>query len=149
VEDRDRQSLHFLGGRERVPVSLTVESRVQTRPVLAAIGIGRAWRTPAVRFAVAGSLVVAPIRVVDEMGVYLEQETISEIEATGTGFGGELTASLDYFTDTDMNLYVELFGRAGHTDVELVDAIWESTAFPGTRRVDLEGAGVRVGFRWI
>lgn len=149
LEDRDRQFLESLGGRERTPVSLSYESRVQTHPLLMQVGLGRSWRNPSLRFAVAGGLLVAPIKVIDNITVYMETTTTSEVSATGTGLGGELSFSCDYFTDSDMNVYLELFGRAGGTDVELEDAVWESTIFPRTRHVGLGGAGLRLGFRWI
>jgi len=149
LEDRDRQFLQFLGSRERTPVSVSYSTRVETRPLLAALGLGRAWRGESVRLGLAASLIVAPIKVVDEIGVFLESDTVSEVTATGTGLGGELSASLDYFTDANMTLYLELFGRTGGTDVELDDRSWESTILPGTRRVDLEATGIRLGFRWI
>jgi hypothetical protein len=149
VDDRDRQSLQFLGARERTPVSLTAKTQVQTRPVLFSVGIGRSWRGPSLRWALVGGLVIAPLKVVDEIGVFLEADTVSEVEATGTGLGADLALSCDYFTDSNMNLFAEIFGRAGSGDVKLTDDVWESTILPGTRRVNLDGIGIRLGFRWI
>lgn len=149
LEERDRRFVQFLGGAERTPVSLSYGTKVQTRPVLASVGLGRAWRTRAVRMGLSGSLVLAPLRVVDEINVYLETETITEVQSKGTGVGAELAASLDYFTDVEMNLFVELFGRIGAVDVETEDDLWNGTIVPARRRVDLDGGGIRVGFRWI
>ena len=149
LDDRDRQFLQYLGGRQRTPVSLSYETKVQTHPLLAELGLGRSWRNSSLRFGLAGSLVVAPIKVLDEITVYIEQTTTSEVSATGTGVGGELTVSCDYFTDSDMNVFMELFGRMGGTDVELDDGVWESTILPGSRHIGIGGAGLRVGFRWI
>lgn len=149
VDDRDRRSLQFLGARERTPVSLSAKTRVETHPLVMAFGLGRSWRTPSLRWGLASGLVVAPLKVVDEIGVFLEADTVSEVEATGTGFGADLAVSCDYFTDSNMNLFAELFGRIGSADVELTDDVWESTILPGTRRVNLDGVGLRLGFRWI
>lgn len=149
VEDRDRQFLQFLGGRGRTPVSLSYRTEVGTRPVVAAFGLGRAWRSRSVRLGLATSLVVAPLRVTDEINVYMDTETVSEARADGTGLGGEVSASLDYFTDVDMNLFLEFFARQGQVDVRMEDPVWDSTILPDRRQVDLSGFGIRAGFRWI
>lgn len=149
LEERDRQFLQFLGGAERSPVSLSYTTRVHTRPVIAGLGLGRAWTGRSVRFGVSGSWVLAPVRVVDEINVYLETETVSEVRSEGTGMGAELAASLDYFTDVEMTLFLELFGRLGAADVHTEDDVWNGTIVPERRRVDLDAAGVRLGFRWI
>ncbi len=149
LEERDRRFLQFLGGAERSPVSLSYTTRVHTRPVIAQVGVGRAWAGRSVRLGVSGSWVVAPVRVVDEINVYLETETVSEVRSQGTGMGAELAASLDYFTDVEMTLFLELFGRLGAADVRTEDGVWNGTIVPERRRVDLDGAGIRLGFRWI
>ena len=148
-DDRDRQSLQFLGSRDLTPVALTAKTRVQTQPLLMSFGLGRSWRNPSVRWGVTTGFVVAPLKVIDEIGVFLESDTVSEIEATGTGLGADLAVSCDYFTDSNMNLFAEIFGRVGSADVELERPIWESTILPGTRAVNLDGVGIRLGFRWI
>ena len=149
VEDRDREFLQYLGGGQRSAVSLSYATRVQTRPVIGSFGLGHSWQGASVRLGLSGNLLVAPLKVEDRISVYIETETISEVTATGTGLGGEFAASLDYYTDASMNLYVELFARTGRVDVTLDDAVWESTILPERRRVDLGGGGIRVGFRWI
>ena len=149
LEDRDREFLQFLGGGQRSGVSLSYSTRVQTRPLIGSFGLGHAWQGNAVRLGISGNLVVAPLKVEDKLGVFIETETVSEVTSSGTGLGAELAASLDYYTDARMNLYLELFARTGRVDVTLDDDVWESTILPGTRRVDLGGGGIRVGFRWI
>ncbi len=149
LEERDRRFLHFLGGADRTPVSLSYTTRVHTRPVIAQLGLGRAWAGRSVRVGLAGSWVVAPLRVVDEINVYLETETVTEVRSEGTGMGAEFAASLDYFTDVEMTLFLELFGRFGAADVHTENDVWNGTVVPERRRVDLDGMGVRVGFRWI
>lgn len=149
VEDRDRQYLQVLGAGPQ-PVSVGYETKVETHPILAALGLGHSWRNESLRWACAGNVLVAPMRIVDALTVYHDGVSHdSRIEATGTGVGGEVTVSLDYLTDTSMNVFVELFGRGGHTEVKLDNGIYESSILPGTRNVGLGGAGIRVGFRWI
>jgi hypothetical protein len=149
-EDRDRQFLASLGGRNRTPISVGYQTRVQTRPVLFAVGAGTARELWSARFALSGSLLIAPMRVVDDVVVsVVESRTETQIVASGTGTGFELDLAVDYFTEVRSTLYVEAFLRRGGTTVSLDDDVWETTAFPSERRVDLDGFGIRLGLRWI
>jgi hypothetical protein len=147
-DDRDLRTVPALGGAERTPVSISYESRVRTRPFIFTPGIGRAWHSRAVRFAIAANAVIAPLKVEDFFNVYLDTEHDSEVSATGTGFGYGGTVTMDYLTDTNMTLFLEGFFRVGGTDVELDSSEWESPTVPGTRTVDFTGGGLRLGFRW-
>jgi hypothetical protein len=149
AETRDRQNLELLGGRDTTPVSLTYTTRVQTRPLLFAVGLGRAVRFSSVRWGLSGSWLMAPMKVIDELELYIDASTKSEVESNGFGQGAEALVSVDYFTDSNMTLYVEVFYRVGDATVELGTAEWGSTTIPTKRRVDLDGGGIRLGFRWI
>ena len=146
LDDRDRQFLQYLGGRTRAPVSVSYKTRVETHPLLAEIALGRSWRNPSPPRCRADSWWLIRSH---EITVYIESETVSEASASSTGLGGELTMSCDYFTDSNMNVFMEIFGRTGGADVELDDGVWESTIIPGTRHVGISGVGLRLGFRWI
>ena len=61
----------------------------------------------------------------------------------------ELDVAVDYLTDVQTTLYMEAFWRTGSTKVQLEDPVWESSTLPGERTVDLDGIGIRMGFRWI
>jgi hypothetical protein len=148
-EDRDRQFLLFLSGRERTPVSLGYKAKVESRPLIFALGAGRSFRTESVRWGLSANWIIAPIKVVDELQMYLGTETLFEVESTGVGNGLETALSVDYFTDSNLNLFVEGFWRTGGTDVDIRTEEWASTILPSRRRVDLDGAGIRLGFRWI
>lgn len=148
-ETRDRQNLAILGGRDTTPVSLTYKTRVQTNPLLFSVGVGRSVRFTSVRWGLSANWLLAPMKVVDELELYIDASTKSEVEATGFGQGAEALLSLDYFTDSNMTLYVETFARMGSATVELGPSDWESTTLPTRRRIDLDGIGIRLGFRWI
>ena len=149
-DDRDRTFLATLGAGSRTPVSLSYETKVQTRPVLAMAGIGTAREFTSIRIAFSGNLVIAPVRVTETVEVAIvDSATEIEVTATGVGTGLEIDAAVDYFTDTSTTLYLEAFWRTGSTDVDLDEMIWEGSSFPGTRRVDFDGIGIRLGLRWI
>jgi hypothetical protein len=149
-EDRDRQFIASLGASDRTPISVSYESRVETRPLLMGIGACAAKELRSIRVAVSGNALVAPIRLVDRVQVaVVESITETEVVSTGTGFGFEMDVAVDYLTDVQTTLYVEAFWRMGSTTVQLEDSVWESSALPGERTVDLDGIGIRLGFRWI
>jgi hypothetical protein len=147
--DRDLTFIGQLGGRQRTPVSLSYESRVQTNPFFVTLGVGGARLHDAVRFAFSTSLVVAPLKLEDTFEVFIETGTKSEVTSKGTGFGLEADFTVDYFTDVRTNLFAELFFRLGSTVVELEETWWESSFLPGRRRVDFDGIGIRLGLRWF
>jgi hypothetical protein len=148
-EDRDRSFLVALGSRNRTAVSIRYRSRVQTRPLLISIGAGRSMEFTSVRVGVTGKAIVAPVSVRDDLVIFIDTESESTVNSTGTGLGLETTASIDYFTETRTTLFVEAFGRVGSAEVSLEPGYWESTILPGKRRVDFGGIGVRLGMRWI
>jgi hypothetical protein len=147
-DDRDRQTIAFLGGSDRPAVSVSYTSRVETRPLVFAVGLGRAFHTQSVRYALAAQGIVAPLKVVDEFTVFIDEEHETRTEAAGVGFGGGGSFSADYLTETNMTLFVDLFFRIGAADVDLDNPAWESDNLPGTRRVDFTGGGIRLGVRW-
>lgn len=147
--DRNQTHISQLGSTQRTPVSIAYETKVRTDPLFFTFGAGRAFVGKAVRFAFSGNVVVAPLRVEDVLEVHKESSTTSEVTSSGTGLGLEADFSVDYFTEVRTTLYVELFVRAGSTTVELEEGYWESTIFPQKRRVDFDGAGLRVGLRWF
>ncbi len=148
-EDRDRQFLLYLSGRERTPVSLGYTARVESSPLIFAFGLGRSLRWDAVRWGLSANWVVAPVKVVDELQAFLGSETTFEVESSGVGHGLETALSVDYFTDSNLNLFAEAFWRTGSADVDVNTSEWASTILPATRHVDLGGGGLRLGFRWI
>jgi hypothetical protein len=147
--DRNQTYISQLGSTQRTPVSIAYETKVRTDPVFFAFGAGRAFVGRTVRFAFSANAVVAPLRVEDVLEVHMESGTTSEVTSTGTGFGLEADFSVDYFTEVRTTLYAELFIRAGSTTVELEERYWESTILPQQRRVDFDGAGIRLGLRWF
>jgi hypothetical protein len=149
-EDRAGALLATLGGSCRTPISISMESRVQSRPLLFALGAGAARELSAIRLALAGSLIVAPVRLEDRVQVaVVESVTDTEVSATGTGLGFELGATVDYFTEVRTTLYLEGFWRTGSTTVTLEESVWDGSTFPSERRIDFDGFGVRLGLRWI
>lgn len=147
-EVRDRATIKILGSRQAI--SVTYETRVATDHLLFACGLGRAFRTDSFRFSLSANGLLAPLRVRDRLQLFLEEvDQEAVVEAAGTGRGLEAVATVDYLTDTRMTLFVDLFYRLGDTDVELEGAAWESPTLPHRRRVDLDGAGFRLGVRWI
>jgi len=146
--DRDLAYIGQLGSSDRTPVSLSYETKIRTNPVFVTLGAGRAFVRSAVRFGISANAIIAPLRVEDVIEVFIESETKSEVVAKGTGLGFEADFSIDYFTDVRTTLYVDVFGRLGSTTVALEEGYWESTSLPGKRRVDFDGAGLRLGFRW-
>lgn len=147
-DERDRRTIAFLGGGDRTPVSFSYTSRVETRPLLISLGLGRALHSRAVRWGFTANAVLAPVKVRDEFSLFIEEQFDSAVEATGFGIGFESTISADYLTESNMTLYLEAFFRAGSTDVELETNAWESTVVPGTRGVNFGGGGLRLGFRF-
>jgi hypothetical protein len=149
-DDRDRRFIGSLGSSNRTPVSVAYESKVQTRPFLVAIGGCAARELRSIRVGVSASALVAPIRLTDLVSVgVVESITETEVVSSGTGFGFELDASVDYLTEVQTTLYLEAFWRTGSTTVKLEDDSWESDVFPGERSIDLDGIGIRLGLRWI
>jgi hypothetical protein len=148
--DRDRTFLAQLGAGSRTPISLSYESKVQTRPVLDTDRLGTARELSSVRLAISGNLVIAPVRLTDLVeAAIVESSTETELVSSGVGKGFAIAFSADYFTDTRSTLYVETFWRTGSTTVELEDSVWEGSTFPGRRRIDFDGVGIRLGLRWI
>lgn len=151
-ETRDRAYLSTLGGRTRTPVSIGYTANVESRPLLFSFGLGRSHRFSSVRWGLSANWIVAPVRLRDEFTLVVSEGgeiSESEVTATGIGNGFEALLSLDYFTDTNMTLFVETFLRRGATVVELETASWESSIEPARRRIDFDGGGIRLGFRWI
>lgn len=148
-EDRDRSLLIALGSRDRTPISIGYVSRVATRPLLVSLGGGHSREFHSVRIGGSAKMIIAPLAVEDDLTIFLDSEFESTVRSTGTGLGCEVTASLDYFTQTRTTLFVETFGRVGSTKVSLGERYWESTILPGSRRVDFSGFGIRMGMRWI
>lgn len=148
-QDRDRQFLSALGGRDRTPVSVSYRSTVRTNPVFGTLALGRAFELESVRIGVSAGAVLAPVKMEDELEVHLGDTTKTTVTSEGTGIGFEVGASVDQFTDVRTTIFLELFYRYGATDVELTEAYWESSLLPGVRRVDFSGGGIRLGFRFI
>jgi hypothetical protein len=149
-DDRDRQSLAELGAPSRDGFSLAYESRVKTRPLMYAVGAGVARELTSIRVGLSGSLLIAPVEVEDNIVLARGQsETETNLTSSGTGTGFGLNLGIDWFTEVNTNLFVDLFWRTGSTTVALDQADWESSLVPGKRRVDLDATGIRVGFRWI
>jgi hypothetical protein len=147
--DRNQTYISQLGSTQRTPVSIAYETKVRTDPLFFTFGAGRAFVGHAVRFAFSGNVVVAPLRVEDVLEVHIDAGSTSEVTSSGTGFGLEADFSVDYFTEVRTTLYAEVFVRAGSTTVELEEGYWESTILPQKRRVDFDGAGLRLGLRWF
>ena len=149
-EDRDRQFLAPLGSSSRTPVSVSYESRVQTRPLLVALGGCAARELSSIRVGISGNALIAPVRLVDRLQIsVVESVTETEVVSTGTGVGFELDVAVDYLTEVQTTLYLEAFWRTGSTTVTLEDPVWESDVFPAERSIDLDGIGIRLGMRWI
>lgn len=137
------------GSGPRPRISVAYESKVRTDPVLVSLGAGRAVMRRSVRFGFSGNLIIAPVRVEDVLEVAIDGlPTESEVVASGTGLGLGANVSIDYFTDVRTTLYLDLFGRLGSTTVELEESWWESATLPRKRRIDFDGAGIRLGLRW-
>ena len=147
-DDRDRRTIPFLGGTDRPAISISYTTRVESRPMVFTVGLGRAFHTQSVRYALVAQGTIAPLKVVDEFTVFVDTEHDTRTEATGIGFGGGGSFTADYVTDSSMSLFVDLFFRIGATEVELSEPAWESSNLPGTRRVDFTGGGIRLGVRW-
>ncbi|GJM43369.1 MAG: hypothetical protein DHS20C21_02110 [Gemmatimonadota bacterium] len=148
-EDRDRQFVSGLGGETRTAISLVQNTKVQSRPFLFSFGLGRSHRFDSVRWGLSSNWVVAPVKVIDELQVHNRSTTETDVTSTGVGHGFELLLSVDYFTDTSMNLFIESYFRRGATVVEAESPEWEGSLIPSRRRVDFDGGGIRLGFRWI
>lgn len=149
-DDRHRESLAELGAPSRDGFSLFYESKVKSRPLIFAVGGGVAHETRSLRFGLFGNLVIAPVELEDTVVLAREQaETTTHLTSTGTGTGFETNLGIDWFTEVRTNLFLEVFWRVGSTTVKLDQGDWESSLFPGERRIDLDATGLRVGFRWI
>lgn len=144
---RHRTTLAYLGGRR--PLSMRIETEVASRPMLFSAGVGRAFYVRAFRAGVTGSAIVAPVRLEETFDLRFDTQAVSRTVARGIGLGLELAGSIEMYTDARMNLLVELYGRAGSTDVELEHPSWGGTNIPVERNIDFTGVGLRMGFRWI
>jgi hypothetical protein len=150
IEYRDRRSLAELGAPSRDAFSLYYESRVKSRPLVFALGAGAARELRSLRIGLFGNVLIAPLELEDTVVLArgdAEEET--QLTSTGTGTGFEADLAVDWFTDVRTNLFLEVFWRTGSTTVSLDQAGWESSLFPGERRIDLDAVGLRAGFRWI
>lgn len=149
-DDRDLRSIAALGSRARTPFSVGYESKVRSKPLLFAVGTGAAQEFRAVRVALSGNALIAPVELQEDVTIALrENETDTRVTASGTGLGFELQASIDYFTEVHTTVFIDAFWRNGSTTVSLDNAVWESSSFPGKRRIDFDGIGIRIGMRWI
>jgi hypothetical protein len=144
---RDRSTMMVLGGRH--PVSLTYDTRTESRPFLFTFGAGRTWDIHALRMGVTLGTVVAPVELEETYEIILDTASKSVQRAEGWGIGLESAVSFDYYTDARMTLFTELVGRLGSTNVELDDPDWESINIPNERNVDFTGITLRLGVRWI
>jgi len=149
-DDRYRESLAELSAPSRDGFSLAYETRVKTRPFMYALGGGVAREFESIRIGLFGNLLIAPLELEDTVVLAREQaETETRLTSTGTGTGFSANLGIDWFTEVRTNLFLDLFWRTGSTTVSLDQAGWESSVFPGERRIDLDATGLRVGFRWI
>ena len=149
-DDRYRESLAELSAPSRDGFSLAYETRVKTRPFMYALGAGVARELTSIRIGLFGNLLIAPLELEETVVLAREQsETDTQMTSSGTGTGFSANLGIDWFTDVRTNLFLDLFWRTGSTSVSLDQPEWESSLFPGKRRIDLDAAGIRVGFRWI
>jgi hypothetical protein len=115
-----------------------------------ALGGGVARELRSIRVGLFGNVLIAPLQLEDTVVLTREQsESETKRTSTGTGTGFEANLGIDWFTDVRTNLFLELFWRVGSTTVSLDQGDWESSLYPGERRIDLDATGLRAGFRWI
>ncbi len=144
---RDRATIAYLGGRR--PVSITYETRIEPRPFLFTIGVGRPWDIRAFRMGVTLGAVIAPVELEETYEIIMDTESNWVQRADGWGLGLESAVAFDYYTEARMTIYAELVGRLGSSTVHLDDPDWESINIPGERNVDFSGVILRLGVRWI
>jgi hypothetical protein len=150
-EVRSGKSQLELGGGDHF-VSVGYTTRVETRFFLGTIGVQRASHLGPIVLSWGGGIVIAPIRIEDEVDNWIDTETSAakqKTTASGVGVGLDLTVTVDYLLEGSNTIFVDTFYRNGSTSVEL-DQVEQDGAFtPGVREVEFSGVGVRLGLRWL
>jgi hypothetical protein len=140
-----------LGGGDHF-VSVGYTTKVETRFFLGTIGVQRASHLGPIVLSWGSGIVIAPLRVEDEVNNWLDAETSAakqQTTASGVGVGLDLTVTVDYLLEGSNTIFVDTFYRNGSTSVDLDQVEQDGSFTPGVREVEFSGVGVRLGLRWI